>query len=236
LVKFLHKPAWMYLNDNKIDCEKSWVIYFITNEKWEKVRKLSLNCNIVFDDKEKTKELVDEVFDDVEKEKLSENTDESSEADKEADEEIGNFLEDVLGKGSDDKLKTVKLQNKIFTLSWKNMASSVKSYSLNKEKLYIWEYSEINGLKDSEYYNSAVAKIFTSFSKKVEINKFRNEFAKNLSTISFSFNSYQDEKLDFKTREFFRKKFVNDLKKLEISYTKIQKKENKIMNFFFKKW
>jgi hypothetical protein len=23
LVKFLHKPAWMYLNDNKIDCEKS---------------------------------------------------------------------------------------------------------------------------------------------------------------------------------------------------------------------
>ena len=223
--KILHKPAWMYLSDNKIKCGEEWATYFLVNEIGQKVKKFATNCKITFKDSDKTETVLDEVFEDVEK---SENNE-----DKEADEEVDDFIENLLGQNASDKLKTVKLNEEIYTIAWKQMASSVRSYALNKSKILIWEYTEIKGLKNRDYYNGLVAGIFTDFSNKVKINKFQNEFAQNLSAISFSLSSYQDENLNIDTRDFFRKKFVNDLKKLQVSYTKIQKKEDKIMNFFF---
>ena len=239
-LSLFHKPAWMYLLDNKMACDEKWATYFIVNAKWEKIKKISINCSVVFKDEEKTKEVIEDVFEDVEGngESLESDEDitiENNNEESESDDEVDIFIEDLLWKNSSNKLKTVKLNTKIYTIASKKMSSSIKEYSLNKTKILIWDYTEIKGLKNRDYYNGLVVRIFTQFAEKVGINKFQNEFAKNLSTISFSLSSYQDENLDMETREFFRKKFVNDLRKLQISYSKIQKKENTIKNFFLNK-
>lgn len=254
-IKILHKPAWMYMVDNEKSCE-NWSVYYVLNDEWEKIKKNALNCKVVFDDNKKTETVVNEVFKGIEtEENKSEDTDLTSAPEKENNQEksieednineeentndqwdtdVDNFIDDILWYNSSNKLKTVKLNKKEFFLSWKQVHQSIKSFSENKNTI-VFNQIQIKGLKWEDYYNGSVATLFNSFKEKVSINKYRNQFAKNLSDLSFSFSSYNDENLDNESRELFRKKFVNDMKKVQIWYTDMQQKEDKLYKFFFNK-
>lgn len=254
-LKILHKPAWMYMVDNEKSCE-NWSVYYVLNDEWEKIKKNALNCKVVFDDNKKTETVVNEVFKGIESEEnKSEDTDLTSAPEEENNQEtiikednineeentndqwdadVDNFIDDILWYNSSNKLKTVKLNKKDFFLSWKQVHQSIKSFSENKNTI-VFNQIQIKGLKWEDYYNGSVATLFNSFKEKVSINKYRNQFAKNLSDLSFSFSSYNDENLDNESRELFRKKFVNDMKKVQIWYTDMQQKEDKLYKFFFNK-
>ena len=156
----LHKPAWMYLQDNKINCEESGPVYFITNKDWQKIKKIALNCIITFDDENKTKDVVNETFKDIKTSSWETNNSTSND-----DIDVNKFLDDIVGYNSYSKLREVRLENKVFAVSSKVLAKTIKNYSINKQKIYFWEYSEFNGLKNREYYNSKIVKLFDDFSK-----------------------------------------------------------------------
>lgn len=251
-IKMIHKPAWMYMIDNKKSCE-NWWIYYILNDKWAKIKKNTMNCKVVFDDDKKNETVVNEIFKGIEtNENEEENIDLNSASEEENiiqedninveeennteewDTEVDDFIDDILWYNSSNKLKNVILNKENFFLSWKQLHQSIKNFSQNKNTI-VFNQIQIKGLKWKDYYNSSIATLFDNFKEKVSINKYRNQFAKNLSDLSFSFSSYNDENLDNESKELFRKKLVNDMKKVQVWYTDLQKKEDKLYKFFFNK-
>ncbi|MDQ7009246.1 MAG: hypothetical protein Q9M94_03055 [Candidatus Gracilibacteria bacterium] len=252
-IKILHKPAWMYMVDNKISCDQG-AIYYILDEEGNKIKKNALNCKIAFEDDKKTEIVVDEIFEGIEAEgdesedidltSASENPNNEINEDNnnisqeeiinENEEQVDDFIDDILGANSSNKLRTVKLSKEEFFLTGKQVHQSIKSFSINKN-IILLDDTKIKGLKGEEYYNGSIATLFINFSEKVSINKYRNQFAKHLSDISYSLSSYHNEELDNQSREIFRKKLVNDMKKVQVGYIELQNKEEKLYKFFFNK-
>jgi len=236
--KIYHKPAWMYSVDSQYKCKK-WTLYFVLDDNWDKLTKYSIDCEIEFSDEEMKKEFSDDVLEwteegeNIEVGSESENNDVDEEVNSEewTDEvEVDNFIEDLLGSNVNNRLKNIIIKDEKLFLSWKNMSSSIKSYSLQKEKIEISKF-EINWIKNQDYYNWIVAKLFSKFNEKAKLNSSKNEISKALSKISFSFSSYVNDELDDSVREVFRKKFVKDLKELQVSYSKLSKEDSKVSNF-----
>jgi len=62
----------------------------------------------------------------------------------------------------------------------------------------------------------------------------QKQLAKNISAISFSFSTYSNSTINYKTKDVFRNKLILDFQKLEKDYKSISK-QNIIRNFLLRR-
>jgi hypothetical protein len=77
-------------------------------------------------------------------------------------------------------------------------------------------------------YNSKVATLLRQVDNEFNIDSIKNDFAKNISKVSYSLSTYNNTN-DLETKKVFRNKLVSDLKKLKKKY-KILKKKDRIIS------
>jgi len=58
-----------------------------------------------------------------------------------------------------------------------------------------------------------------------KVDSIKNDFAKNVSNVSYSLSTYLDKDINEETKDVFRKKLVNDLKTLKKKYKVLKRKD-----------
>ena len=117
------------------------------------------------------------------------------------------------------------------SLKSSKFVKTIKDYSKNKIRIRVGNI-EANVISDDMDYNIKVAQFLAKVDKDFNINSFKNDFAKKVSNVSYSYSTYNNT-TDEETKKVFRAKLVNDIKKLKKSY-KILKKKDRIISKFFR--
>jgi hypothetical protein len=73
-------------------------------------------------------------------------------------------------------------------------------------------------------YNSKVAILLKQIDDEFKIDSIKNDFAKNVSKVSYSLSTYNNT-TDLETKEVFKNKLINDFKKLKKKYKILKKKD-----------
>ena len=113
------------------------------------------------------------------------------------------------------------------------LAISLEKFRAQKEILEIG-WNQIFWLKWYEYYNKSVTELFEKFLERNPSVSEQKQLAKDLSAISFSFSTYSNLTINFKTKDVFKNKLILDFQKLEKDYKSISK-QNIIRNFLLRR-
>ena len=70
-----------------------------------------------------------------------------------------------------------------------------------------------------------MAILLNKVNNEFKIDSIKNDFAKNVSNVSYSLSTYENT-TDSETKEIFRKKLINDLNTLKKKYTKLKFKDS----------
>ena len=173
-------------------------------------------------------DFLDDLFWDSSSSAEEENYDFSSASEEPVDEDTTNSEETI--EDADDILKEIfgktNTDSKI-SLKWKQIVSAIREYNSSKVRIRVWNI-EANVISDDMDYNTKVANLLRQVDNEFKIDSIKNDFAKNVSRVSYSLSTYNDT-TDLETKEVFRNKLVTDLKKLKKKY-KILKKKDRIIS------
>jgi len=139
------------------------------------------------------------------------------------DEEIDNFLEEIFWKKINNKLDVSNIEKQL-KLWAKNLVSTVKNFADAKLELNIWAIT-VNLIKSQPEYNSKITKLLSKVDNEFKVDSIKNDFAKNVSNVSYSLSTYLDKDINEETKDVFRKKLVNDLKTLKKKYKVLKRKD-----------
>ncbi len=140
-----------------------------------------------------------------------------------SDAEIDAFLQDLFSTNVINRLEQVSSSNNV-TLSWKALSHAITSFAQNKKELQVGNI-KVAGLSGQWYYNSKVATLLHTIDWNFEIDSIKNDFAKNVSNLSYSLSTYLNDDNNKETREAFRKKMINDMKQLQKKYRVLKNKD-----------
>jgi len=223
---------------NDYENNSDWVDDFIKNLFWEKKIEetdvMKDEQDTIMEDDMNFEEMNEENFDFVD-DLFSDNSEESEEENLETeynDQPIDNETEagEEDFDDMDDMLKEIfwkaNTEYKI-GLKWKQIVSAIREFNSSKVKIRVWNI-EVNVLANDMNYNSKVANLLKQIDNEFKIDSIKNDFAKNISRVSYSLSTYNDT-IDLETKEVFRNKLVNDLRKLKKKY-KILKKKDRIIS------
>lgn len=181
--------------------------------------------NDLFWEEDMTEEPSDDFWTNQEIENQNENQDfyEENQEPSWGDENIDDFLENIFWKGINNNLKISKIRKEL-KLWAKNLVSTIKVFASTKLELNIWAIS-VKLIKNQPQYNSKITKLLSKVDKEFKIDSIKNDFAKNVSNVSYSLSTYLDEDISKETKDVFRKKLINDLKTLKKKYKVLKRKD-----------
>ena len=252
--KLIHKPFWLFnaqdknRNKNEQLCDQGYT-FDILDENWNKIEEYIpewckkeifeeelpiqeetpetddfLN-NLFLDIWDENNEVV-EPDNSLENEILEPNNsleEEKIEPDSNKDNEMDDLLKNLFWKTINKRLDISKVNNDL-NLWAKNLVSTIKNFSSNKLEFNLWAIT-VNLLKYQPEYNSKITSLLSRVDKEFRVDSIKNDFAKNISTLSYSLSTYTDTKNTPETREVFRKKLINDLKTLKKKYKILKRKD-----------
>ena len=137
---------------------------------------------------------------------------------------VDDFLGDIFWKTIIEKLSWDTTNKELLTLRWKSLSNSLKAFSKKSSKMNISNI-EVNVLEWEWYYNSKVAELLHKVDKDFKIDSIKNDFAKNISSVSYSLSTFISDDIDSEIQEVFRKKLIKDLKTLQNKYRVLKKKD-----------
>lgn len=123
--------------------------------------------------------------------------------------------------------------NSLLGVSANYLAISLEKFRAQKEILEVWG-NQIFGLKWFAHYNKSVTELYEKFLTRNPSISEQKQLAKNISAISFSFSTYSNSTINYKTKDVFRNKLILDFQKLEKDYKSISK-QNIIRNFLLRR-
>jgi len=210
-------------NINNVD----WVDNFINDLFWESIieKDDNLTPEKVSDE---SLDFLDDLFWDSSSSAEENNYDFSSASEEPVDEDTTDSEETI--EDADQLLKEIfwktNTDSKI-SLKWKQIVSAIREFNSSKVRIRVWSI-ETNVLSDDMDYNSKAATLLRQVDNEFNIDSIKNDFAKNISKVSYSLSTYNNT-TDLETKEVFRNKLVSDLKKLKKKY-KILKKKDRIIS------
>ena len=252
--KLIHKPFWLFnaqdknKNKNEQLCDQGY-IFDILDENWNKIEEYIPEwCKKeIFEEESleedfplqeeilETDDFLDDLFLDMwngnsepddffeEEENLEQYSNEDTNPEASWDDEMDDLLKSLFWKTINKRLNISKINNDL-NLWAKNLVSTIKNFSSNKLEFNLWAIT-VNLLKYQPEYNSKITSLVSRVDKEFRVDSIKNDFAKNISTLSYSLSTYIDIKNTSETKEVFRKKLINDLKTLKKKYKILKRKD-----------
>ena len=119
------------------------------------------------------------------------------------------------------------LLNDVFWLKGKDLARTIKDFSKNKLKAKVGNI-EVSFINWDNLYNEKMAFLLNNVDKTFKIESIKQDFAKKISNLSYSFYTYKNAK-DLKVKKVFEEKLKRDINEVKKKY-KVLKFKDKIIS------
>ena len=240
-IKIIHTPFWLGANKNKVKDKqlcKINSIFKYYNFKWELITYYPEGCQ------NKNNE-IKSFFEDsmseqpkVENKILEKKSDLKEESKFEVENEgIDEFLWDLFGENSEENSEgngeIEDLLGDIFSLKTIKLISTLRDFSKSKLKVQVWSI-ETNFIKGNNSYNETMAMLLNKIDREFNIDSIKNDFAKNINMLSYTFSTY-NKTTDKEIKKVFKNKLKTDIKKLKKKYKVLKFKDRVITKFLNKK-
>jgi hypothetical protein len=111
----------------------------------------------------------------------------------------------------------------LFSLKWKKLAPTIRDFAKTKLRIQIWAI-KANFIGDNKSYNKSMSILLNRVNTEFKIDSIKNDFAKNVSNLSYSLSTYETT-TDLETKIVFEKKLGRDIEKLKRKYKKLKFKD-----------
>lgn len=148
--------------------------------------------------------------------------DSAAENDSESLEDIDALFLELFGQIIDTD-NTVS-DDREFTLRWRELFKTIQAYSQAKETIVVW-WIEAVVLEWNEEYKNTIISILSKVDNEFWIDSIKNDFAKNISDLSYSLLNHENTELSIETRAGFKNKVITDINKIERKYKILKRKD-----------
>ena len=148
--------------------------------------------------------------------------DSAAENDSESLEDIDALFLELFGQIIDTD-NTV-LDDREFTLRGRELFKTIQAYSQAKETIVVW-WIEAVVLEWNEEYRNTIISILSKVDNEFWIDSIKNDFAKNISDLSYSLLNHENTELSIETRAGFKNKIITDINKIERKYKILKRKD-----------